>query len=358
MELFPSTMGGFKTPWGRNKINTSQNGEVRKIMLRLMFWHKSVWGSVLGITAIVLTLALIMTLAVFPVGSQNKVLAASAPASINMIYYGSNSGGIEQDIINAHPAFLVDNSPAGPWQGDANVSEYESAGIKYFEYLDGGYENTVSRAIPNNLQANLNYIAAVAKTGAYGIFLDEVSSNPDAASLAYLTAISNAAHAAGLKVVFNTGVSSWSSSLMSLCDYMNSSETWNNGGLTTCQATYASRVWMETESVSSASAAASLTEGACNDGILAEYACGEYTVLPNWISSYASLVGGTSAQPVVTPPVVTTTSVTTTTPVATTAPVTTTTVSTVTTTRTPTAPIAATATSTSDNNYHTSRHHR
>jgi hypothetical protein len=335
-------MGGLKTHRSRNKINRSQNGEVRKIMFRLTFCHKSILGSVLGTVAIMLTLALVMTLAVFPVGPQNKVLAASTPASINMIYYGSNSGGIEQDIINAHPEFLVDNSPAGPWQGDANVAEYESAGIKYFEYVDGGYENTVSRAIPNNLQANLNYIAAVAKTGAYGIFLDEVSSDPDAASLAYLAAISNAAHAAGLKVVFNTGVSSWSPSLMNLCDYMNSSETWNNGGLTTCQATYGNRVWMETEGVSSASTAASLTEGACNDGILAEYSCGEYSVLPSWLTSYVSLVGGASAQPVVTTPVVTTT------------PVTTTTVSEVITTT----PIVTTATNTSNNNYHTSRHHR
>ena len=44
------------------------------------------------------------------------------------------------------------------------------AGIKYFEYLDGGYEGTVSRSIPNDLQSNLNYLMAAETAGAYGIF--------------------------------------------------------------------------------------------------------------------------------------------------------------------------------------------
>jgi len=75
--------------------------------------------------------------------STYPVSSVTAPVAINMIYYGSNSNGVEQNIINAHPEFLVDNSPAGPEKGDADVVEYEAAGIKYFEYLDGGYEGTV-----------------------------------------------------------------------------------------------------------------------------------------------------------------------------------------------------------------------
>jgi len=60
-------------------------------------------------------------------------------------------------------------------------------GDKYFEYLDGGYEGTQARYVPNDLQSNLNYITAVANAGACGVFLDEVSSDPDANSLDYFT---------------------------------------------------------------------------------------------------------------------------------------------------------------------------
>jgi len=52
-----------------------------------------------------------------------------------------------------------------------------SAGIKYFEILDGWYEGTQACYIPNDLQSNLNYIAVMANAGAFGVFLDEVSRN-------------------------------------------------------------------------------------------------------------------------------------------------------------------------------------
>ena len=214
----------------------------------------------------------------------------NAPVAINMIYYGSNGGGADQRIISAHPEFLVDNSPAGPEDGDANISEYMSAGIKYFEYLDGGYEGTASRTIPNDLRSNLNYITAAAQTGAYGIFLDEVSDYPNAASLSYLQQIYNQAHSLGLKVVFNTGEASWSGELMKYCDYMNSSETWNNNTLTESQNKYANRVWLETQGVSDATTATKLTENAWGNGIKAEYACDEYTALPDWLESYVTQI--------------------------------------------------------------------
>lgn len=215
---------------------------------------------------------------------------STTPVSINMIYYGSNGIGVDQKIISAHPEFLVNNSPVGPQNGDANIREYMSAGIKYFEYLDGGYEGTVSRSIPNDLQSNLNYIAAVANAGAYGIFLDEVSSYPDPASLKYLQQISKTARALGLKVVFNTGVSSWSDQLMTYCDFMNSSETWQNNTLTKIQKKYRNRVWLETEGVTDATTAANFTKTAWDEGIMAEYACNEYITLPDWLESYISQI--------------------------------------------------------------------
>ena len=236
--------------------------------------------------------------------NQNKVQAASATVSIDLINYGGDSTAIDNTIINAHPAFIVDNSPAGPWKGNANISTFMSAGIKYFEYLDGGYEGTEPQAIPNDLNSNLNYITAAAKAGAYGIFLDEVSASPNAASISYLSQIYNAAHALGLKVAFNTGVDSWSDSLMNYCDYINSSEVWSNAPLTASQKKWASRTWLLTEGVNDAATAANLTKEAWADGILAEYACSSYESIPGWLPTYYSLISGNS--PVVTAPSITT----------------------------------------------------
>jgi len=114
--------------------------------------------------------------AVSPQGGTGYVSGAEVtPVAIDMIYYGSNSSSTDQRIVNAMPEFLVNNSPAGPWNGDANINTFTSAGIEYFEYIDGGYEGTHPRSIPNDLQSNLKYIAAAKSAGAYGIFLDEVS---------------------------------------------------------------------------------------------------------------------------------------------------------------------------------------
>jgi hypothetical protein len=261
--------------------------------------------SVLTITTIAVAVTLFGVAAVTAVGTGSKVLAASATVSIDLINYGGDSTTIDNTIINAHPAFIVDNSPAGPWKGNANISTFMSAGIKYFEYLDGGYEGTVARSIPNDLTSNLNYITAAANAGAYGIFLDEVSSNPNSASLSYLQQIYNKAHSLGLKVVFNTGVDSWSDSLMSYCDYINSSEVWNNAPLTASQTKWASRTWLLTQGVNDATTAANLTKEAWADGILAEYACSSYESIPSWLPTYYSLISGSS--PVVTAPTIVTT---------------------------------------------------
>jgi hypothetical protein len=240
------------------------------------------------------------------IGAASRVNAASAPASINLIYYGSNSSTTDQSIINANPEYLVNNSPAGPWGGNANISKFMSAGIKYFEYIDGGYEGTVSQAIPNDLQSNLNYINAIAKAGAYGVFIDEVSASPSASALNYLKQLADRAHSLGLKVVFNAGVDSWSDSLMNYCDFINSSEVWNNNPLTASQIKWASRTWFLTQGVNDAATAANLTEAAWSKGVEAEYVCNSYVALPTWLASYITLIESSSATPVTTPVVVNT----------------------------------------------------
>ena len=275
------------------------------IIGKLKSYKKTVKGSIVSIAGCALALCLAAALAISPMGPGNKLMAASPTVAIDMINYGTNSGGVDQTIINAHPEFLVDNSPAGPWKGDANISEYTAAGIKYFEYIDGGYENTEAMSIPNDVASNLTYITAAAKAGAYGIFLDEVSPTPNAASISYLSQIYNAAHALGLKVVFNTGVDSWSDSLMSYCDYINTSEVWNNTAPTASQTKWASRSWVLTQGVNDATTAANLTKGAWAKGLLAEYACSAYGTVPSWMPTYYSLISGSS--PVTSTPSVTTT---------------------------------------------------
>jgi Putative Ig domain len=278
---------------------------MHNIIGKLKSYKRPVKSSILTIVGCALALCLAAALAISPMGSRNKVMAASPTVAIDMINYGTNSGGVDQTIINAHPEFLVDNSPAGPWKGDANISEYTAAGIKYFEYIDGGYENTEAMSIPNDLASNLTYITAAAKAGAYGIFLDEVSANPNAASISYLSQIYNAAHSLGLKVVFNTGVDSWSDSLMNYCDYINTSEVWNNTALTASQTKWAGRSWVLTQGVNDATTAANLSKGAWSKGLLAEYACSAYGTVPSWMPTYYSLVSGSS--PVTSAPSVTTT---------------------------------------------------
>ena len=117
----------------------------------------------------------------------NVSSTAITPVTINMIYYGTHDSTTDQRIINAAPEFLVSNSPAGPWKTNDDISQF--VGINYFEYIDGGYEGTASRSIPNDLQSNLKYIKASALEGANGIFLDEVSSYPGTAALSYLQQI-------------------------------------------------------------------------------------------------------------------------------------------------------------------------
>ena len=212
------------------------------------------------------------------------------PVSIPLIYYGLFDGNEAQQIIAAHPKYLVSNSPAGPWKGDADIKKFTDAGIKYFEYLDGGYEGTLAGDIPNDLQSNLKNIQAVAAAGGYGFFLDQVSSNPDIDGLAYLNSLQNEAHRLKLRVVFNVGVSEWADTLMSLCDFVNSSEEWQGEALSESQVLYRSRTWLLTQGVNDANTAANLTETALSKGIDAHYACDRYTVLPAWLADYVALL--------------------------------------------------------------------
>jgi hypothetical protein len=263
------------------------------------FFLKIHASRILNIIAIVTAVVLMM--GVFTFISNGKASAASNPVSINLIYYGTNSNTTDRKIIDANPEYLVNNSPAGPWRGNADISKFVAAGIKYFDYIDGGYEGTVHMAIPNDLQSNLNYIDAIAAAGAYGVFVDEVSSHPSARALDYLMQLAERAHSLGLKVVFNAGVDSWSDSLMKYCDFINSSEVWNNAPLTASQTKWANRTWFLTQGVNDATTAAQLTNAAWTKGINAAYVCNSYMALPAWLPNYVELIGSGSEPEETTP---------------------------------------------------------
>ncbi|MGI2336713.1 MAG: hypothetical protein ACRKGH_08780 [Dehalogenimonas sp.] len=240
---------------------------------------------------IIIGISLILSLATLGIPATTNKLSAATTVSINMIYYGWHSPATEAAIINANPTFLVSNSPAGPWRGNANISKFTAAGIKYFEYIDGGYEGTRRGGIPVDLQSNLNYITAAAAAGAYGIFLDQVSEGIwTTPNWSYLQQISAKARSLGLKIVFNTGQNSWSDQLMTYCDYINSSEQWSNASLTASQQKWASRTWLLREGVYDATTAANLTQGAWSKGVLAAYVTPAYASLAYWLPSYVSLI--------------------------------------------------------------------
>ena len=250
-------------------------------------------------TSFVAGLAIILSaMSLVPVFSGVPVAAASTGMiPINLVFYGTHNAAIDQQIVAAKPMFLIDNTPAGPWGGNCNASYFAGYGIKVFSYIDGGYEGSQSRSIPNDLTSNLNYIDAISKeSGVYGVFVDEVSAEPSSASLNYLSQIYTRAKQDGLAVMFNTGVDTWSDSLMQYCDYINSSEEYSGGAMTASQQKWASKTVLLAQNISDAATAANLTNTAVAKGFLAEYSCSSYENLPSYLTTYISLITGNTTQ--------------------------------------------------------------
>jgi len=239
----------------------------------------------------IITLSLVLVFSSLAV-TTTDVSAATSPVSINMAYYGLHSAAIDETIITANPTFLIGSSPIGPMAGNADIDKFTAAGIKYFEYLTGGYETKYPKGLPVDLQSNLDFIDAAAAAGAYGIFFDEVSdgiwTTPD---YSYLQQISSRARSLGLKIVFNTGVNNWVDQLMDYCDYIGSTEQWTNAPLTASQQKWSNQVWLlRREGIDDAVTAASLTIGAWDKGVLSAYATSSLMTLPSWLPEYISLI--------------------------------------------------------------------
>jgi hypothetical protein len=221
-----------------------------------------------------------------------------------MVYYGLHTAAIDETIIDANPVFLIGSSPIGPMAGTADINKFTAAGIKYFEYLTGGYETKYPKGLPVDLQSNLDFIEAVAVAGAYGIFFDEVSDGVwTTADYSYLQQISSKARSLGLKIIFNTGVNNWVDQLMDYCDYIGSTEQWTNAPLTASQQKWSNRLLLlRREGINDAVTAANLTIGAWDKGVLSAYATSSLMALPSWLPTYISLILPYSPDPANPPP--------------------------------------------------------
>lgn len=210
--------------------------------------------------------------------------------NINMNYYQWMYESDVKRIISAKPTFIIANSPAGPWKSNADIKRFQDAGIKYLEYLDGGYEGTKKGDIPNDLQSNLNFLSAIKDAGANGFYLDQVSSNVFGTGYGsgYLQAISKRAYELGLTGVFNVGVAYWADELTNLCDFISSSESWRGEALSPSQSKWKSKTWLLSKNTPDLLEAVRLSNAARVAGIAAHYACPDefYKVLPDWFEDY------------------------------------------------------------------------
>jgi hypothetical protein len=210
----------------------------------------------------------------------------------NICYYNWLDEAAIKKITDAKPSYIISNSPAGPWKGNAVIKTFTGAGIKYFEYLDGGYEGTKPGDIPNDLQSNLRFMKAVKKAGGDGVFLDQVASSPQYKSKKYLIAIANKATELELSLVFNVGVAKWDDWLVDYSDYISSSENWRGEALSDSQAKWKERTWLLSKNTATLEEAVRLSKAAGAMGIDAQYACpdGVYQVLAPWFGDYMAAV--------------------------------------------------------------------
>lgn len=211
---------------------------------------------------------------------------------IDYCYHNDNFPNADMTAIKAAlPDILIDNTPGGYWGGGCLPSEYTPLGIQVFSYITGGYEGTEYGTSEDDLTANIARVNAIAADGATGVFLDEVSSFPNTASIAYITSIYNECQAKGLKLILNAGVSTFDSWLMSHCDYLMSDEQYDGTrSPTTSESLYADRLLVVAYDITNASIAATISQGAQSNGFGYSYACVAYTSLPSWLGNYMTLI--------------------------------------------------------------------
>lgn len=190
-------------------------------------------------------------------------------------------------ILAAKPDILIDNTPGGLYKAGTLPSKYASAGIKVFSYITGGYEGTEYKSSEDNLTSNIARVDAIALDKAAGVFIDEVSSFPNAAAKAYLTSLCTEAHNKGLLVMVNPGDNQYDDWLYSVADIVCSNEAYNGGSPSASEKGYLARTLvLDLNSGSTASSAITITKQAFANGYGWAFVTNDYNNLPPWLATY------------------------------------------------------------------------
>jgi hypothetical protein len=224
---------------------------------------------------------------------------------IFIVSYGNHDSKYDARILKIHPRYVIDNPPHGlygemdrnngPWLLQ-NVKGYQRTGIRVIGYVTAGYEgkkdNKQVEPCWYSLELNRKLIKNMAELDRVdGIFIDECSDYPDAASRKYLKVLTGLAHSYGLIAWGNVGVDDFDSWYFTdgAFDYMQSSEAWIGQELSPVQKEYGQRI-----SVTGFNAkytvedALRLTLDAWQKGLAFCYInTVEYTSIAPWFEDYA-----------------------------------------------------------------------
>jgi len=246
-----------------------------------------------------------ITLAALLLLAHINSFAQTCSPQIAMVDYGyhdDHSSNPHLATIQAvKPDILIDNTPHGYWGGQCLPPAYNAYGVHVYSYITGGYEGTKYRSDEDNNAANLARISGIKNDGAAGVFLDEVSSHPDAAGRAYISDMFEQAHASGLKIILNPGTPDFDTFLVSHSDYIVTDEQYDGRRKPTASELFdLSKMIVLNDSVPDADSAAKVTDGARNNGLGHSYACTKYIEIPSWINDYMSLINHPTPIPVIT----------------------------------------------------------
>ena len=234
---------------------------------------------------------------------------------MNMKSYGNHNATYDSRILAIRPEFVIDNPPHGlygemeeqQYSGEGytatwllqNISGYHAAGIKIIGYSSGGYEGKGGgdhyASKWYSLETNKMLITNMATIDHVdGVFIDECSDFPNAASKAYLKALSDHARSYGLIVWMNTGVDNFDEWYFTanIADFMQSTESWTGQSLSAVQAKWSSRIGVTGyKSSYTAQDAYNLTIDAWCKSIKYCYInTVEYTQIAPWFEEYAQML--------------------------------------------------------------------
>jgi hypothetical protein len=213
---------------------------------------------------------------------------------LSLVYYGSHNSSIDNEILAAKPAILIDNTPAGLWKGSCNSSTFQNIGTTVFSYiwynfgLAGSSNGVTINSGTTPYATNEKLIAAIAKEGTKGVFIDCSPSKADVG----ITTLCKYAHSLGLLVIVNPGTSPADESLYAIADYVMVSEAYTGQSPTSTEkGQYLNQtIVIGYNSSWNATQAATYTKDAWTLGFPFSYSCQNYNSLPSWFTTYISLI--------------------------------------------------------------------